>query len=86
VAGLLAGCVIVGAAGLFDESLGVESGWNKAVLAVALGPVLEEVIFRGYMFDAALVLIGRLSKSRSRCVAVIGIAVLFSLAHLGSRG
>jgi membrane protease YdiL (CAAX protease family) len=86
MADLFAGCVIVGVAGLFDEPLGVENGWSKAALAVSLGPVLEEVIFRGYLFTAALLLIGRLSPSRSPGVSVIGTAVLFSIAHLATPG
>jgi membrane protease YdiL (CAAX protease family) len=86
VAGLLAGCVIVGVAGLFDEPLGVENEWSKAVLAVSLGPVLEEVIFRGYLFTAALLLIGRLSPSLSPAISVVGVAVLFSIAHAATPG
>jgi membrane protease YdiL (CAAX protease family) len=85
-AGLFAGCVIVGVASVFDEPLGVENGWSKAVLAVSLGPVLEEVIFRRYLFTAVLLLIGRLSPSRSPGVSVVGIAVLFSTAHLATPG
>ena len=59
VMGLFAGGAIVVVASLSRQPLGTESGWNKAVLAVALGPVLEEVIFRGYLLTAALLLTRR---------------------------
>ena len=86
LAGLLAGGAIVGVAGISGQPLGVESGWSRAVLAVSLGPVLEEVIFRGYLFTAALSLIGRVVASRSTSLSIIGIAVLFSIAHLATPG
>src|ERR1035441_640592 len=46
VAGLLAGGSIVAVADISQQPLGTENGWNKAMLAIVLGPVLEEVIFR----------------------------------------
>src|SRR4029453_11980127 len=45
--GLLAGSIIVVVARWSGQPLGIERGWNMAVLAIVLGPVLEEVIFRG---------------------------------------
>ena len=49
--GLFAGCCIVAVAGLSHQPLGTESGWNKIVLAVTLGPVLEEVILQRLFVD-----------------------------------
>ena len=86
VAGLLAGGSIVAVAGLSQQPLGTESGWNKAMLAIALGPVLEEVIFRGYLFTAALLLTRRLSPSGSVAFSIIGVALVFSIAHLATAG
>jgi membrane protease YdiL (CAAX protease family) len=86
VAGLLAGGSIVAVAGLSQQPLGTESGWNKAMLAVALGPVLEEVIFRGYLFTAALLLTRRMSPSMSAASSIIGVALVFSIAHLTTAG
>ncbi|MFN7998442.1 MAG: CPBP family intramembrane glutamic endopeptidase [Bryobacteraceae bacterium] len=86
LAGMVAGGVIVAVACLSDRSLGVEQGWNRVILAVSLGPVLEEVIFRGYLLTAMLVLTGRLWPSRSASVSIIGIAVVFSTAHLATPG
>jgi len=86
VAGLLAGGSIVAVASLSQQPLGTESGWNKAMLAIALGPVLEEVIFRGYLFTAALLFTRRLSPSRSAAFSIIGVALVFSIAHLTTAG
>lgn len=86
VAGLLAGAAIVALAGLSDQPLGTETGWNKAMLAVALGPVMEEVIFRGYLLTAALLLTRRLSASSSAVSSILGVAVVFSIAHITTPG
>ena len=85
-AGLLAGVCIVAVARLSQQPLGPDIGWNKAMLAITLGPVLEEVIFRGYLFTAALLLTRRLSPSRSAAFSIIGVALVFSIAHLTTAG
>jgi hypothetical protein len=51
--GLVAGGAVITVARLAALPLGVEHGWRKAVLAVVLGPILEEVIFRGYLMSLA---------------------------------
>ena len=84
--GLLAGCCIVAVAGISHQPLGTESGWNKVVLAVTLGPVLEEVVFRGYLLTAGLLLMRRLWPSRSPAAAIGAVAVVFSIAHLTTPG
>jgi len=84
--GLFAGCCIVAVAGLSHQPLGTESGWNKIVLAVTLGPVLEEVIFRGYLLTAGLLLIRRLRASSSPASSIMAVAVVFSIAHLKTPG
>jgi membrane protease YdiL (CAAX protease family) len=86
VAGLLAGGSIVAVAILSQQPLGTESGWNKAMLAIALGPVLEEVIFRGCLLTAALLLTRHLSPSRSAAFSIIGVALVFSITHLTTAG
>lgn len=86
LAGLLAGGLIVGVANISGQPLGVESGWNKAILAISIGPILEELIFRGYLFTVALFLTRRLAASRQTTLSIIGIAALFSIAHLATPG
>lgn len=88
-------CVVVGAvtggamavvAQLSRQSLGAEVPWNKALLVIVLGPVLEEVIFRGYLMTAALLLTRRLSSRNAAACSVVGVAVAFSIAHLTTAG
>ena len=86
VAGFLAGGSILAVASISQQPLGTEKGWNKAILAIALGPVLEEVIFRGYLFAATLLLTRHLSPSRSAAFSIIGVALVFSIAHLTTAG
>jgi membrane protease YdiL (CAAX protease family) len=82
--GLLAGAIIVGFALCCHQPLGVESGWNGAVLAVFLGPVLEEVVFRGYLMTASLQLERRFSRKEEGWASVVGVALVFMFAH-GAR-
>jgi membrane protease YdiL (CAAX protease family) len=82
--GLLAGAIVVGLALRGHQPLGVESGWNRAVLAVFLGPILEEVVFRGYLMTASLQLERRFSGKEGGWASVVGVAMAFMFAH-GSR-
>ena len=86
VAGLVAGGAIVEVAKLSNQPIGAAAGWNRAVLAIALGPISEEVIFRGYLLNVALWLARRLVGARAAALSVIGSAALFSLAHLATPG
>jgi membrane protease YdiL (CAAX protease family) len=86
LAGLVAGVAIIGVARLANQPIGVGAGWNRAVLAILLGPISEEVIFRGYVLTVALWLTRRLAKSPRAKLAVLGTAVLFALAHIATRG
>jgi membrane protease YdiL (CAAX protease family) len=85
-AGLFAGSMVILVAKLSHQPVGTGTGWNKAVLAVVLGPVLEEVIFRGYLLNAALLLARRLSVPKSGASSVLGVALLFSIAHRTTAG
>jgi membrane protease YdiL (CAAX protease family) len=86
LAGLVAGAAIIGVARLANQPIGVGTGWNRAVLAIALGPISEEVVFRGYLLTVALWLTRRLAKSPAAKLSVLGTAVLFALAHIATRG
>ena len=84
LAGLVAGGAIVAVASLAGQPLGVENGWNKAVLAVSIGPILEEVIFRGYLFATAVLLTSRMPAARSAGVSIFATSAVFSIAHLST--
>jgi membrane protease YdiL (CAAX protease family) len=85
-AGFSAGGMVVMVARLSHQALGVNSGWNNVGLAVVLGPVVEEVVFRGYCMTAALHLARRRSRARRNWVAVGAVAVIFMVAHGGRLG
>jgi membrane protease YdiL (CAAX protease family) len=61
-----------------------ESGWNGVVLAVILGPVVEEVVFRGYLMAAGLQLERRLFRKAGGWASVVSVALVFMFAH-GAR-
>ena len=84
--GAVAGYCIVGVAVLSHQPLGTERDWNKIVLAVTLGPVLEEVIFRGYLLTASFAFWQRLCHSDSPVCPIASVAVVFSTAHLTTPG
>jgi len=86
VAGLVAGGAIVEVAKLSNQPIGAEAGWNRAVLAIALGPISEEVIFRGYLLNVALWLARRLSRSCAATLSIVASAGVFSLAHMATPG
>lgn len=81
--GLLAGTAIIVVARQSGQPLGVGHTWNIAILAVVLGPVLEEVLFRGYAMALLLHLATILRCRSSSAVSVCCAAILFSAAHLG---
>ena len=85
VAGLGAGAAIVGIAHVSGQPIGAQNGWNREVLAIALGPVAEEVLFRGYVLTAVLHVLRRWRIPCSRAIAVLCAAVVFSLAHTATR-
>ena len=60
--------------------------WNKAVLIVLLGPVLEEIVCRGYVLTLLLYLAKRTAFPFARLAAVIAAAVIFAAAHIGNAG
>ena len=60
--------------------------WNEAVLIVLLGPVLEEIVCRGYLLTFLLYLAKPTGWPFARMPAVITAAVIFAAAHVGNAG
>jgi membrane protease YdiL (CAAX protease family) len=60
--------------------------FNKAVLIVLLGPVLEEIVCRGYVLTVLLFLAKRAALPFARLAAVIAAAVIFAAAHARNAG
>ena len=53
--------------------------WVLGAFGILLAPMLEEVVFRGFLFSA-------LERAHGRWVALLGTSVLFSLLHGGQYG
>ena len=87
LSGLVAGA-IVSAIGSSSGSVAlVSEDWRLSVLQVTLGPVLEEVLFRGYLF-AVLVwaLKGVAGDPMRDRLVVMASATVFALAHCAQPG
>jgi len=91
----MAGCALWGistAAGavllskMSHHPIALRPEWNKAVLIVLLGPVLEEIVCRGYLLTFLLYLTKRTALPFARMPAVITAAVIFAAAHVGNAG
>jgi membrane protease YdiL (CAAX protease family) len=82
--GLVAGGIVVMVALCCRQPLGADTGWQWVALAVILGPVVEEVVFRGYLMTAALQLERRFFRTQRGWPSIIVVAVIFMFAH-GAR-
>jgi membrane protease YdiL (CAAX protease family) len=60
--------------------------WNKAVLIVLLGPVLEEIVCRGYLLTLLLYFAKRTAWPLAHLAAVTAAALIFALAHIWNEG
>ena len=81
--GLIAGAVMAWWFRNYD--LGSPPSFAELWIAVTWGPLIEEVIFRGYLFSMLERFLGRWTRN-SGWLAVIGIAALFALGHLVKAG
>lgn len=84
--GFMAGMVVFWIATASGEGMKLSDDRKLMLLQVTLGPVLEEIVFRGYLF--ALVLWGLTKTRRSRWdwCAVAMAAVVFAAVHLAQPG
>lgn len=85
--GLIAGIVIFAIGSASGQIIVMSSNWRLAVLQITLGPVLEEVVFRGYLFS---LFIWALRRAANEAVlhrlVVVTAAMLFALVHLAQPG
>ncbi len=85
--GSAAGGLIFGVAWASGQNVMLTADWRLVMLQVALGPVLEEIVFRGYLFAALIWLFRRLAGRVLPNWALIVIAALvFALVHLAHPG
>jgi len=83
---VLGGLVAVAIAWSFREyNMGQQPPFAELWIAVTWGPLIEEIIFRGYLFSFSERLLRRRIKKPGWLV-VVGIAALFALSHLVKSG
>lgn len=68
-----------------NYDLGAAPAFAQLWIAVTWGPLIEEVIFRGYLFSILEDLLGRWMRSPG-WLTVIGVAAIFALGHLVKTG
>jgi len=68
------------------QPIGLTLDWNKAVLIVLLGPVLEEIVCRGYLLTLLLYFAKRTAWPLAHLASVIAAAVIFATGHVGNAG
>lgn len=87
VSGLVAGATVFGIGSARGQDMMLSDDWGLAVLQVTLGPVLEEVVFRGYLFA---LLTWSLRKAANgpmlNGLVVAASAAVFALAHAAQTG
>lgn len=66
-------------------SMGQQPPFAELWIAVTWGPLIEEIIFRGYSFSFAHMMLSRRMR-RPGWPIVIGIAALFALSHVFKSG
>src|SRR5262249_39135050 len=86
-AGVLAGviCFVLGISAGHMMRLG--DNWKLIALPVTLGPVLEEVVFRGYLFAFLIWLLSRVPNFAGLSwLVVLLAAMVFAVVHLAQPG
>jgi membrane protease YdiL (CAAX protease family) len=87
VSGVMAGIIVFVIGTVSGQNMRLGENWRLIALQVTLGPVLEEIVFRGYLFAF---LMWFLSKAGNDAVlgrsVVILAAVAFAVLHLAQPG
>ena len=82
-AGIGAGMLVAWLFGGYDKS--ASPMFTDVWMAITLGPLAEELIFRGYLFWVIGSLLARLKVCAGAATAFV-VAVLFALAHASKSG
>jgi membrane protease YdiL (CAAX protease family) len=82
--GMAAGAAGLGLAHLAHSRINVAENWRVFLLQVALGPVLEEVLFRGYLMRLLLWMLKAWTRKRviAGAAVVLVSGVVFGAIHL----
>jgi membrane protease YdiL (CAAX protease family) len=85
--GILAGTVVFVIGTASGQNMRLDTNWKLIALQVTLGPVLEEIVFRGHLFAFLIWLLSRVEDDASRNrLAVVLTAVMFAVVHLAQPG
>jgi membrane protease YdiL (CAAX protease family) len=87
VSGILAGIIVFAIGTVSGQNMRLGDNWQLIALQVTLGPVLEEVVFRGYLFAFLMWSLTRaaIDAGRNQLVVVFA-AVVFAVVHLAQPG
>lgn len=85
--GMLAGIIVFVVGTASGQNMRLGDNWKLIALQVALGPVIEEIVFRGYLFAFLMWLLKRtaIDAGRNQLVVVFA-AVVFAVVHLAQPG
>lgn len=88
LAGIACSAVVWWIARFFHESLGGVPPAHRVLLASVSGPMLEEILFRGFLFWLVFALLSRvgISKASALSATVLLIAFGFAVAHVDRAG
>lgn len=87
VSGVLAGIAVFVIATALGQNMRLGANWQLIALQVTLGPVLEEVVFRGYLFAFLTWLLTRMPNSAGVSWQVVPVAaIVFAIVHLLQPG
>lgn len=85
--GLVAGAAIYAAGSANGKSMMLSNDWRLVVLQLTLGPVLEEIVFRGYLFALLAWLFRWLATEIVlNWLIAVTAAVIFAMVHLAQPG
>ena len=84
--GPIAGVTVSWIACVSGEMIRLSNDRKLLLLQVTLGPVLEEIVFRGYVFALLLWASVRLGRGRWKPWVVVIASVLFAVVHLMHPG
>ena len=85
--GLVAGAAIYAIGSASGQNMMLSNDWSLVVLQFTLGPVLEEVVFRGYLFELLAWAFRRLATDLVLdWLVVIAAALVFAVVHLAQPG
>ena len=87
VSGLVAGVAVFGIGSASGQNMMLSKDWKIVLLQVTLGPILEEVVFRGYLFALLTWSFSKVANGGSRDLFVVAVAAVgFALVHLAQPG